>query len=226
MDDGLDAPLELRLERQHVAAAPLGNQRLLQHMRAVGVVQVAGEPLHQAGVGHFHFRTDAAERFGRAIQNLTAFGNRLVNQVHQAQPFREVSGMAGQRERVWGVFLEDAFSVARDDQGVADGEQFHRLQGDTVEGLVHHGPQVHRALEAQVGIARDEQARLAGLLLQIQGFFQAAGGAQAFGQVRGPSKAGVGLQARQYFGVFEQYQGFWVHDLKSVSRKRHAMVRA
>jgi len=69
VDDARNAALELRLERDHVAPVALGDQRLLQVGRVVGVVHDVAQLGLQPVEGDPHFAADARQLGAGRIQH-------------------------------------------------------------------------------------------------------------------------------------------------------------
>jgi len=105
--DGFDATLKLRAQRQHIAAPALGDDRFLQHAGAVRVVDIAGEPFHQARVADLHFRADASQGFGSAVQHLAAIGDGAGDQVHQTQTVRQTFRQLRHARGICAVVFQD-----------------------------------------------------------------------------------------------------------------------
>jgi len=152
VDDRLDLPLVFGAQGQNVATGALGNEILLQHASACRVSQVAVKAVHQAGMNNLYFRAYVSQ-FGRgAVEHLTAFADRAVDEIDQSLAIRETSGESRQGGSSFSVVEQHAASSAGKDQGITDGEEVARFESYAVQSLIREGCQVHRALEADAVI--------------------------------------------------------------------------
>jgi len=103
-------------------------------------------------MNNLYFRAYVSQ-FGRgAVEHLTAFADRTVDQVDQATTVRKTFCHGCQRGCSFSVIEQHAASSARKDQGITDGEEVARFESYAVQSLIREGCQVHRALEADAVI--------------------------------------------------------------------------
>jgi len=191
--DGFDASLEFRAQRQHIPASALGDDGFLQHARAVPVVNIAGEPVHQARVADLHFRADAAKRFGGAVQHFAALRDGARYQVHQPQSVRQSFRELRHARGVFAVVLQNPAGCARDDQGGADCEQVKCFERHAAQGQVDQRAHIHRAAKVQFVGNREQITRFARQFLHGQRFFQIAGRTQRVRQGFRRAERGIRL---------------------------------
>ena len=198
-----DAVLEVGLERDHVAPIALGDDRLLQVGAVLRIGDDALELLQQAVVGQPQVAPDVGQLVRGRVEHLAALVERHADRLHQAGRLFDALRQRRQRGELVGQPAEDALHGAAGDERVLHVQHFARLEHRADGGRLGVSPHIARAADSQLGLHRQQPARLAGRLLPAAGLVQVGRRRQLQGQGRAGREGGEFAQPVEDLGQLE-----------------------
>jgi len=211
MDNALDLALELRPQGDDVAAAALGDQRLLQVAGVVGVVDDVLQLALQAVEGHAQIAADDRQARAGAVVDLAPVVDHAGDLLLDARALLDQLGDLGQARRLPAQAGQQAAQGGRPPQRAEDVQQRRRLDDDAADGRAGRFAHVKDAAQRDIRPQLKQQPRLGGLLLALQRLVQVGRRAQGAGQLPPAAEVGIGGQLLQDFGQLKDFEGLLVH---------------
>ncbi len=211
MHDALDAPLELRAQRDHVASVPLGDQHFLQVGAVVRVMDDVVEFALQPVERDAHLAPDGRQLgTGRVLHGPGVVQHAADLALKRGAFFQPLRDVCQARELVVQA-RQQAVQRGRLAQRGADVEQCLRLQGHPARRRERIAAHVARAADGDVIVRVDQQAGFGRFLLAIQRFVQVGRWRQIEGQLHTGRKRAEARKAFQNLRQFERRRRFRVH---------------
>ncbi len=179
MDNARNPPLELGLERDHIAPVPLGDQLFLQVHGVVGVVddvvQLALQPVERDA----HLAAHRGKPGAGRVHDLAGFVQHTRDLVLERGAFFQPLDDARQPGKLPVHPANEAAQGRRLPQRGADGEQGLRFEQDAALRSQRVRAHVTRTAHGDVIVRRDQHPRFMGFLLAFLGLVKIGRGGQA-----------------------------------------------